>query len=159
MKHGRMYSVIMIMIQIQFLIIFKYFPQDNNKKNLNNILMMEIDGKITTHHQTIAEKFNNYYISVADNFTNNNPINDTIGDLNKINPLNYLYSAYKQSFTNIKMKNSTTDEIQKIIKELKSKKSCGYDEITTKILKISSPFIVSPLTYMYVIECLQLEHF
>jgi len=27
--------------------------------------MMEIDGKITTHHQTIAEKFNNYYVSVA----------------------------------------------------------------------------------------------
>ena len=37
----------------------------NNKKNPNDILMMEIDGKITTHHQTIAEKFNNYYVSVA----------------------------------------------------------------------------------------------
>jgi hypothetical protein len=34
------------------------------------------------------------------------------------------------------------------MKELKSKKSCGYDEITTKILKISSPFDVSPLTYI-----------
>ena len=31
----------------------------NNKKNLNNILMMETGGKVTTHHQTIAEKFNN----------------------------------------------------------------------------------------------------
>ena len=46
------------------------------------------------------------------------------------------------------LKNTTTGEIEKIIKELKSKKSCGYDEITTKILKISSPFIVSPLTYI-----------
>jgi len=35
----------------------------NNKKNPNNILMMKIDGKITTHHQTIAEEFNNYYCS------------------------------------------------------------------------------------------------
>ena len=35
-----------------------------------------------------------------------------------------------------------------IIKELKSKKSCGYDEITARILNISSPFIVSPLTYI-----------
>ena len=68
--------------------------------------------------------------------------------VNKINPLNYLYSAIKQSFTNIKIRNTTTDEIEKIIKELKSKKSCGYDEIMTKILKISSPFIVSPLTYI-----------
>jgi len=32
--------------------------------------MMETDGKITTHHQTIAEKFNNYYVSVADNIIN-----------------------------------------------------------------------------------------
>jgi len=46
----------------------------NNKNNLNNILMMEIDGKTTTHHQTIAEKFNNYYVSFADNITNNNLI-------------------------------------------------------------------------------------
>ena len=66
--------------------------------------MMEINGKVTTHHQTIAEKFNNYYVSVADNITNNNLVNNTIGDLNKINPLNYLYSAFKQFFTNIKIK-------------------------------------------------------
>jgi len=26
---------------------------------------METDGKITTHRLTIAEKFNNYYVSVA----------------------------------------------------------------------------------------------
>ena len=103
--------------------------------------MMEIDGKITTWHQTIAEVFNNYYVSVADNITNNNPVNNTIGDLNKNNPLNYLlvYSAFQQSFTNIKLKNTTTGAIEKIIKELKSKR--WYDEITTKILKISSPFI------------------
>jgi hypothetical protein len=95
-------------------------------------------------------KFNNYYFSVADNITNNNPLNNTIGDVNKINPLNYLYSVFTQSFTNIKMKNTTTYEIEKIIKELKSKKAHGYDEITTKILKLSSPFIVSPLTYILV---------
>ena len=45
------------------------------------------------HTTKIAEEFNNYYVSVADNITNNNPVNNTIGDLNKNNPLNYLYSA------------------------------------------------------------------
>ena len=83
--------------------------------------MMEIDGKITTHHQIIAAKFNNYYVSVADNTTHNNPINNTNFVLNKINPINYLFSAFKQSFTNIKIKNTTTNEIGKVIKELKSK--------------------------------------
>ena len=112
--------------------------------------MIEIDGKITTHQQTIAEKLNNYYVPLVDNITNNsnnNPINNNNGDLNKINSLNYLYSVFKQSFTNTKMKNTTTYKIKKIIEELKSKNSCGYNEIMTKILKISSPFIVSLLTY------------
>jgi len=94
--------------------------------------MMEIDGKIRTHHQTTAEEFNNYDVSIADNIIANNPVNNTIDDLNKNNQLNYLYSASQQSFTNIKLKNTTTREIEKMIKELKSKKSCGYDEITTK---------------------------
>ena len=51
---------------------------------------MGIDGKTTMHYQTIAEEFNNYYISVADNIMNNNPVNNTIDDSNKINPSNYL---------------------------------------------------------------------
>jgi hypothetical protein len=75
--------------------------------------MIDIDGKITTHQQNTAEKFNNYYVSVADNIINNNPINNNNGDLNKMNSLNYLYSVFKQSFTNIKMKNTTTYEIKK----------------------------------------------
>jgi len=43
--------------------------------------MIEIDGQLTTHQKTTPEKFNNYYVSVADNITNNNPINNTIDDL------------------------------------------------------------------------------
>jgi hypothetical protein len=36
----------------------------------------------------------------------------------------------------------------KIIKSLKSKNSCGYDEMSVKILKVSSPFITAPLNYI-----------
>jgi hypothetical protein len=35
-----------------------------------------------------------------------------------------------------------------IIKSLKTKRSNGYDEISVEVLKISSPFIISPLTYI-----------
>jgi uncharacterized protein (DUF2225 family) len=87
-----------------------------------------------SHHQTIAEKFNNYCVSVADNITDHNPINNANGNLNKINSLNCLYSVFIQSFKDIKINIQTTNEIGKIIKELKSKNSCGYDEIMTKIL-------------------------
>jgi hypothetical protein len=86
----------------------------NNQNKSNSMLMMEIEGELTTHHQTIAEKFNTYYISVADNITNNNQAKDTVDDLNKKDPLHYLYSAFQQSFTSIKLKNTTTGEIEKI---------------------------------------------
>jgi hypothetical protein len=48
----------------------------------------------------------------------------------------------------MKLKNTTTGEMEKIITELKHKNSCGFDEVMTKILKIVSPFIVSPLTHI-----------
>jgi hypothetical protein len=105
---------------------------------------MQIDGKITTYYQTIVEKFNNYYISIADSIMNNNFINNTIADLNKINPLNYLYLAFKQSFTNITLKNAATYEIEKIIKELKSINSCGCDEIKAKNLKFVVHLLYHP---------------
>ena len=43
---------------------------------------------------------------------------------------------------------TTTKEIEQIIKSLKTKNSYGYNEISTKILKINCPFISSPLNYM-----------
>jgi len=73
---------------------------------------------------------------------------NTIDNSNIKDPLSYLYSAFQQSFTSIKLKNTTTGEIKKIITELKHKNSCGYDKVTTKILKTVSPFIVSPLTHI-----------
>jgi hypothetical protein len=50
---------------------------------------------------------------------------------------------------NIKFKNTSPKEIENIIRSLKAKGSHGYDEITTKILKISTPFISSPVSYIF----------
>jgi hypothetical protein len=109
---------------------------------------MEIEGKLTMHRQTITEQFNTCYISAADNIQKNNSAKNTIDYLNDKNPISYLYSAFQSSFTSIKLKNTTIGEIEKIITGLKYKNSCGYDEVTTTILKIVSPFIVSPLTHI-----------
>jgi hypothetical protein len=48
----------------------------------------------------------------------------------------------------IKFNYTSTNEIEKIIKSLKSNNSNGYDDISIKILKIRAPFISSPLTYI-----------
>ena len=42
----------------------------------------------------------------------------------------------------------TSKEIENVVKSLKPKGSHGYDEIPTKILKLSIPYILSPLTYL-----------
>ena len=48
----------------------------------------------------------------------------------------------------MKLKYTTPKEIEKIIRSLKSKTSLGYDGIPMKILKLSTPFITSPLSYI-----------
>jgi hypothetical protein len=120
----------------------------SNKKNVNNISVMKVNDKLTSNHQIIADNFNKYFASITVNFNNNNYANNINFNSNKNSPLSYVYSAFKQVFINIKLKHTTTNEIEKIIKELKNENSYGCDEITAKILKISSPFIVSSLTYI-----------
>jgi hypothetical protein len=87
----------------------------NNKKNVNNIAMMKVNNKLTSNHQIIADNCNKYFASVAAN-NNNNYANNINFNSNKNSPLSYLYSAFKQPFTNIKLKHTTTNEIEKIIK-------------------------------------------
>ena len=56
--------------------------------------------------------------------------------------------AFNKPYPSMGSKYSSTKEIEQIIKSLKTKNSCGYDEISTKILKISCPFISSPVNYI-----------
>jgi len=49
----------------------------------------------------------------------------------------------------MKLKNTTTYETDKIIHSIKCKESSGYDDIPSKILKISAPYVLSPLTFIF----------
>jgi hypothetical protein len=59
--------------------------------------------------------------------------------------LQYLFEYFNQPFKGISWPYASSKEINKIINLLKNKNSSGYDEITTKIIKISKPFIISPI--------------
>lgn len=67
---------------------------------------------------------------------------------NSISPLNYLHHAFKQPFANIKLKCTTSLAIEVIVKFLKTRNSRGCDDISTTILKISTTYILSALTYI-----------
>jgi hypothetical protein len=53
--------------------------------------------------------------------------------------------VFTQSFPDIKFKYVSIKEIEDITNSLKKKYSCGYDGISTNILKLSIQYISSPL--------------
>jgi hypothetical protein len=128
----------------------------------NNVDIQEInvDGDSPDNPQVIASVFNEYFLSVAEHSLpqDNNIINNNNADISDIkskysntsnsNPAHYLAHAFDNPFPNIQLQFSTTKEIQNIIKSLNPKKS-GYDEISTKLLKISSAYITSPLNHIH----------
>jgi hypothetical protein len=66
------------------------------------------------------------------------------------NPYTYCYFYHHSgdSYTLMVFKTFSTQEITSIIKSIKTKNSSGYDEISTKLLKISANYICSLLSYI-----------
>ena len=86
-------------------------------------------------------------MSITENIIHDIRCNNKQGyNINK-NPHYYLSNQFHKPFPSIKFKNTSTKEIEKIIKGLQIKESFGYGEISIKILKISAPIIGSPLSY------------
>jgi len=64
------------------------------------------------------------------------------------NHTRFMEQAFTTPYPSMGCKCTTTEEIEQVIKSLKTKNSYGYDEISTKILKIIRPFISSPTNYI-----------
>ena len=60
----------------------------------------------------------------------------------------FVKEVNKLRYATLQSKPTTTTEIENIIKTFKPKKSHGYDKISTKLLKITAPFISSLLNYI-----------
>ena len=63
-------------------------------------------------------------------------------------PTHYLLQSFNHMFSNFKLMPLSTKDIRNIIKSLNTKSLNGYDEVSTKLLKLSLPFILSPLTHI-----------
>jgi hypothetical protein len=111
-----------------------------------------LKGPITTtinNNQNSPEVFNKYFLSITENILRDARCTNKQGSNINKNPNYYLLNLFHKPFSSIKFKNTSPKEIEKIINALKIKESSGYDEVSTKILKISAPFINSPLSYTY----------
>jgi hypothetical protein len=115
-----------------------------NTEKINNF---NIDGNLISNHQEIANAFNKYFLTIAKSI-NTKQIECSSHNLDNTIPLHYLMQSFKNPFPRIHLKSILTKEVENIIKRLKPKNSSGYDGISTKLLKMSSPFISSPLTHI-----------
>ena len=117
-------------------------------ENANNTIeTLMINNTMVNNSQEIAHKFNDYFSTVADTITNNTKTNND-GLKNDISYSSYLINNPNATCPNINWKHASTYEISNIIKSLKTTNSCGYDEIPVKIIKLSTPYIISRLTYI-----------
>jgi len=102
-----------------------------------------------TDYNNSPEAFNVFFLlTISENIIKNIRSNKQNRDTYK-NPNYYLLNQPHRAFPNINLKNTSTKEIENIIRSLKAKGSHSHDEITTKMSKISAPFISSPLSYIF----------
>jgi hypothetical protein len=133
----------------------------NKNKTISDIVKLEtnkfvatekintinVDGKSIIDRQEIANAFNQYFLTIVKNVkTKLNALSPHNSD--NTTTLSYLVQSFKNHFPNFTVKSVSTKEIENIIKSFKLKSSSGYDEISNKFLKISSPFISSPSTHI-----------
>jgi hypothetical protein len=95
------------------------------------------------HNQaSIANAFNDYFLNVAEKITNKTSKDKKVNT----GPLHIFFKYFNQPLKETSWHYTSTKEINSIINSLQSKNSYGYDEISTKIIQLSKPFIISPLT-------------
>jgi hypothetical protein len=124
---------------------WKIINENNGKiKRDDGMYSMIVDNKVIMNKNKIADTFNTYFLSIADSIISGN--NNYISP-NSCNPINCLVNTFGRPFTKINWQYASTYEIEKI-KSLKTKDSSGYDEISNRIIKLSLPYIISPLTHI-----------
>ena len=114
---------------------------------------LNINGRSISNSKIIANALNNHFTTFptmicqkinANNCTSSN----TTPDNNQNNISFSLNHVHQNSFPNIKYRCTSTREIENVISTLKLSNSCGYDEVPSKLLKLCSFYISSPLNYI-----------
>jgi hypothetical protein len=122
---------------------------DRNIKKCG-IESLNIEGKNIENQKIIVKVFIKNFTTVVENINKAIDVNYFINnDSNGTDYFNYFMKPSFQSlYPNMNSRPPTAKEMEKIIVSLKSKNSSGYDDMSTKILNISSPYIRTPLNYI-----------
>jgi hypothetical protein len=113
--------------------------ETNKTGNSAKTIILSTEWTSVSNHQVLANQFYKYFISIAKSIKNHND--------SKFTYIQYSLQSFKTDFQNINLKFISIKEVENIIKSFKTKNSAGYDEISAKLLKLSSSFISLPLTH------------
>jgi len=80
---------------------------------------MNVNNKLSSNPLTIANDFNSYFLSVAENFFIKNSSGKNTTDC--IDPMTYLCQNFGHISSQMKLRNTTMQEINKIINSIKVK--------------------------------------
>ena len=107
-------------------------------KKIKQIKSIKINDKVESNPKILADSFNNFFVTIAEN------IDKKIIHTNA-NYKDYLENSVTNSFF---LKPTNKEEINSIIKQMKTNKALGPNSIPTKLLKMSQQIIVKPLPYL-----------
>ena len=106
----------------------------------NKISTINSNGLTHNEPQAISETFNKFFSEIGGKLAQNFP-NDDNSDFK-----NYLGTSVNHSMY---LYNITEAEILSTIKSLKNTNSTGYDDFSTKFIKLSAGFIAPALTKIF----------
>ena len=108
------------------------------RKKENFPSYVTIGNKNVTDKAEIADEFNHFFINICEDLTKNLP-QTSKSFKSYINPVqNSLF-----------LDEITLSEIISIVDNLKPKTSSGYDEVSSRLLKLSLPYIIHPLLHIF----------
>ena len=108
--------------------------QGGEKKGKEDITSLNLNGRLLQNQQTIASSFNNCFLNAAENLIETNH-SDKMKLTQNETTLDKVLRNCEQLYPSIKSSGTSSKEIEKLIKLLKTTNAQGYDEISTKILK------------------------
>lgn len=120
---------------------WNFVRSETNKQSNNNEPPLNMEGETVTGYYELANIFSTYFVNATHTIEKEN-LDNTLTALDNLKLSN------PKSFPQIHLTPVTANEMKMIMKSLKLKNSFGYDEIPPRIIKISLPYIISPLIYL-----------
>ena len=120
-----------------------------NNQELNSPDFVSVEGTKVTDKNEIADCFNNHFCSIGQSLA------DKIVSSSSTSFCNYLQNRVNSSMF---LRPTSPTEIYKVIFQLNSNKSCGFDGINAKFVIIAS-LVLSPILSILINACFDLDVF